>query len=1152
MGPTCAACGTARDEQARFCASCGAASGGPPPAHLERKLATALFADVVGSTALAEREDPEVVHALLGRAFERVERQIGRHGGLVEKFIGDAVLGVFGVPQAHEDDAERAVRAASAVMAEIEELDRDLAKEGRPPLAFRIGIEAGEVLVDLDRVGGSRDRMITGDPVNTAARLEQAAEPGQIVVGPGVHAATKEQFEYLELPAKRIEGKVAPVEAWCALRARAAEPGQRVPLRLQARLVGRRGELATLAGALQDVCRDGSPRLVTIVGPAGIGKSRLAHEFLLQLRRLPGPVTIHRGRCIAYGDVSYSALVEVMKAECGVVRGDSPAAVEARTAATLERLFGDRVLLPHLEALIGSGRERSFGREDLFDAWRRMLERMAATSPLVLVLEDLHWADDGLLDFAEHVARWASGPILVLALARPELLDRRPGWDGRTRNSVSLALDPLTGTEAEMILEDLIGARIPQHLARVVLEPCEGNPLFCEEIVRMLVDRGAIRSDEEGRWALVEPVTGLQVPRSIQSLLAARLDALAADEKAILQDASVVGRTFWAGALRRLSMADDEVVERVLDRLWAKDLIAPRKESSLSGEREYAFHHVLIRDVAYDSLPKGLRADKHIAVARWAEDQAGDRSEGIAELLATHHLQALRWLDELGETDGRRPEVEAGGYRWSRVAGERARRLWQQGEAVRWLRVALDLGGRTGRDDGELALLWESCARALDGAAAVPEVVHAWEEALARYRRAGSAADVGRVEASIAYASAWEGQARDTEQLATRAVGRLEPLGESGDLAFALYVLGHHLLERGELDRAEPLLRRAMAIAGRAGDQATQANATISLGWTLHARRRGDETVRLLDRALEIARSAHDLSLLLDALEAVLSAAVEVSGDYERAEALNLEAVEVARRAGNFQKLGRAQLNLGYLFRELGRLDAVAEPILAAREAAAAVGDSRDVAWTYAVEALLDCTRANLRGARESIGSFRALLERVDVASMPYVEEITGVVDGYIAMGEGRDDVAATLLVDAHHRVRDERLSIWFGQTLLFECVRAARLVGRLADARDARDRLEQLGSSNVPPRAFLAWADGLLAPDPVRAHEWLAVAAARLEALDRRIDLGRCLLDLAAAEARLGHDGRPARLRGLRILRTCGARLFLPRGAPGRSAATP
>lgn len=1148
MARICGSCGNEAQEVARFCASCGAALAPAGALPKERKLATALFVDVVGSTSLAEREDPEVVQALLGTIFGRAASEIHARGGLVEKYIGDAILAVFGVPSVHEDDPERAVLAAMAVQAAVADLNHSFAAAGRPELAVRIGLESGEVLVDMERAHGPRHRMLTGDAVNTAARLEQVARPGRVVVGPIAHEATRDRMEYAELAPVELKGKAARVPSWEVLRPRAHPSGERAPLRLEASLIGRAKELARLEDELERVRTEGRPRLVTVVGPAGIGKSRLAHELVAAIAHRRDPVAIRKGRCLAYGNVSYSALAEAVKAECGIFDDDTPESMRRKASAAVERLGGRPDLVPHMEALIGTGTEpgrdsavdRRFGREDLFDAWRRILERMAVRSPLVLVLEDLHWADDGLLDFVDHVAVWAEGPILVLGLARPELLERRPSWGDGTGAGEVVVLDPLTANEAEGLLADLLAARLPDDVGRMVREAAAGNPLFCEEIARMLVDHGAIRAGEPGRLVLTGPIASIEVPRSIQALLAARLDSLPSPEKAALQGAAVIGRTFWDGALEQLSGVAQDRLTDVLDRLQAKGLIVPNEPSTLSGEREYAFRHILIRDVAYDSLPKAVRVDRHCATAHWAQAHAGHRTDEIAELLATHHLQALHWLDDLGESNGRRREVEEEGYRWSRAAGERARRLWQQREAVRWLRAALDLGARTGRGNAELASLWESYALASDGIATIPDVVHAWEEALARYVRAGRAGDVGRVEASIAHACLWSGNEGATRRIARRAVDRLEPIGESVDLGFALFVLGRHLIERGDVDRAEPLLRRAKAIAGRVGDRSTEANAAISLGWTLNARRRGDETVPLFDEALAVARGAGDLALLLDALEAVLSAAIEIQGDYPRAERLCREAVGVARRAGNLQKLARAQINLGYLLGEQGRLAEADEPLEASMAAATAVGDPTMIASVHGVVAVHRCLQGRLDEAQAAFEARRATFTQAQLGKITYVEEFDGLIGSYLAIGRGRDGEAADILTEANRRVSDERLSVWEGQILLLECIKVLVRLGRAAEAVAVRDRLALLASSNVPPRAFLAWADGLLASDPATALDRLEEAVARFEALGRRIDMGRSLLDVADTEGRLGIDARPAMVRGQAILEACGAQLFL------------
>lgn len=545
---TCPRCGQQNPGNARFCNACAAPLADRGPARRERKFAAALFADLVGSTTLAEQEDPEVVQSMLARTFDRLAEEIERYGGLLEKFIGDAVLAVFGVPAAHEDDPERAVRAALHMHEILSELNEGFAAERKPQLTMRIGIEAGDVLVDLDRVAGPRHRMLTGDAVNTAARLQQAAEPGGVLVGPNVYAATKDIIAYAERPPLELKGKAQPVRAWDARGVKAG--GEQAPLRLEAGLIGRDAELALLHQAVQRVQSEGRPELVTVVGPAGVGKSRLARELLRSLEGVAERPSLRKGRCLAYGNVSYSALAEAVKAECGILEDDPPETVVTKAGRAVEQLFGDRELAPHIEALVGSGSGHSFGREELFDAWRRFLERMVARAPLILLLEDVHWADEGLLDFVEYLADWADGAICVLTLARPELLERRPGWGERKRNYAAVPLDPLTPEETRAMLEELLSVRLPDELTQTVVERGEGNPLFTEEIVRMLIDRGVIRSKEGSGWEVGEAVEEVEVPRSIHALIGARLDSLPAAEKAALQDAAVVGRAFWLGAVQ--------------------------------------------------------------------------------------------------------------------------------------------------------------------------------------------------------------------------------------------------------------------------------------------------------------------------------------------------------------------------------------------------------------------------------------------------------------------------------------------------------------------------------------------------------------------------------------------------------------------------
>ncbi|HEX6844003.1 MAG TPA: AAA family ATPase, partial [Actinomycetota bacterium] len=634
---TCSDCGEENPARAKFCLNCGAELPEDAAApRMERKYATALFADLVGSTTLAEQQDPEIVQSVVGRTFDRLSKEIERYGGHLEKFMGDAVLAVFGIPKAHEDDPERAVRAGLEMHAVLSELNRRFAAEGKPQLAMRIGVEAGEVLVDLERVAGSRDRMLTGDAVNTAARLQTAAEPGQVVVGPSVFASVKDVIELAELPPLTLKGKAEPVPAWNALAVSAKKRrGERPDLGMQARLIGRDEEMTVLKQTLHRVEAEGRPALVTLIGPAGVGKSRLVRELSAHLEGLPRTFYWRAGRCLAYGNTAYSALADAVKAQCEILEDDPADVAHEKAAHAVEELFGDRDLVPQLSALV-TAVERGQSREELFEAWRRFLERMAARYPLVLVLEDIHWADDGLLDFIEHAADWAQGPVLLLTLARPELLERRPTWGGGKRNAASIYLDPLSPDEDAAMVDDLLPGAISDELRKMIVDRAEGNPLYTEEIVRMLIDRGVIRATEASRWEVAATVADVDVPRSIQGLIAARLDGLPDDEKAILQDAAVVGKTFWLGAVAALAGLDPGVLREALGRLRVKELIVPHEPSSFRDEAEFSFRHSLLRDGAYDSLPKALRAAKHEAVADWAAGRAGDRAEEIAELIATH------------------------------------------------------------------------------------------------------------------------------------------------------------------------------------------------------------------------------------------------------------------------------------------------------------------------------------------------------------------------------------------------------------------------------------------------------------------------------------------------------------------------------------
>jgi class 3 adenylate cyclase/tetratricopeptide (TPR) repeat protein len=1122
---TCPSCGEENPDRARFCLNCSAPLQ-PTASRHERKFATALFADIVGSTELAEREDPEVVQALVSRAFERLSAEIERYGGLIEKFVGDAVLAVFGVPSAHEDDPERAVRAGLEMQAVLSELNRSFAAEGRPELLMRIGVEAGEVLVDLERAGGARDRMLTGDAVNTASRLQSAAEPGHVVVGAAVYASTKDVIDYRELEPLDLKGKAGPVPAWQALRVRARRRGERPPLGLEARLVGRDEELAVLKQTLQRVESEGHPALVTVLGNAGVGKSRLAWEFAKYVEGLPQILYWRRGRSLAYGNVSYSALAEAVKAQCEVLEDDPPEIVAEKVDHTVKELFGDLELASHVRALVGGRSEQRLSREELFDAWRRFLERMAARYPLVLALEDLHWADAGLLDFVDHLADWASGPILILTLARPELLETRPGWGGGKRNYAAIFLEPLTETECEAMVEDLLSSDLPPAVKQLVAERSDGNPLYAEEIVRMLIDRGVLRATEAARWELAQPVDEVEVPRSIHALIAARLDTLPAEEKSLLQDAAVAGRIFWLGAVASLSERLTADVRDAIGRLRVKEIVTPREPPVFSGELEFAFRHVLIRDVAYESLPKLQRARKHVDVARWAEERTGDRSRELAEVVGAHYLRAVEYRDELGEPPD--PELEASASRWALEAGERAWDLWQQEEASRWFEDGLRLGERSGAEPERLARIAEAVAVTASGLRPVDEVVNAYRDALARYEALGRYADVGRMQVEIGYTMITVARLEDAPSWVEHGISSLERHRESADLARALEISGNLYRRLGSAGEAEAPLRRSVEMAARVGAPVVQGHAAISLGIVLLHLGRVADGMALMEEGWRIANEAQHLELLLRAHNAMPSCLMDYAPDYERGRQMLMDGIELSRRSGRRDHEAWMWGNVGNYAFDQGRLDEMERAADMSHEIGRSQSNPYALASANVLRAQLAFLRDDLDAARtyedEAMLQLPPLRER---QAIPYQYLILG----WIARAAGQEEEELQRYLDALELLGDD-LMTGMADELLSETVRALVRRGRETEAGPILEQLRRVAVGRPNAEAFQWWAEGVAEGDPAR----LRAAADRFAELTRSIDEGRVRLDLADA----GVEPEANLANARELFAACGAEVYL------------
>ncbi len=620
----CPQCGQENPEGARFCNACAAPLDAQPEADREtRKTVTVLFCDVAGYTEAGERLDPEALRRLQSRFFDDARAALERHGATVEKFIGDAVMAVFGIPQLHEDDALRAVRAALELQEAVSQLG----------LEARIGINTGEV------VAGSGDALVTGDAVNVAARLEQAAEPGVILIGEPTHRLLSGAVTSEPAGPLAAKGKTEPLQAWRLLNVR--PEAEALPRRLDSPMVGRERERAVLRQAFDRAREERSCHLFTVLGAAGVGKSRLVAELV---REVEGEATVLRGRCLSYGEgITFWPLTEVMT-ELGV--GDRDTLEGLIAGETDAPLIADRVA-----AAIGLGGIAASG-EETFWAVRKLFEALARRGSLVLVFDDLHWAEPTFLDLVEHVADWCrDAPILLVGLARPELLDVRPAWAGGKLNATSVLLEPLPDDQCDELIVNLLGSTELSDDTRLrISEAAEGNPLFVEEMLAMLIDEGVLRP-QNGGWTAVEDVGTVSVPPSIQALLAARLDRLESLERQVIERASVEGKIFHRGAVAQLSPEPARAtVIAQLQALVRKELIRP-DTPTFAGDDAFRFRHLLIRDAAYDSLPKETRADLHERYADWLEEQVADRLSEYEEILGYHLEQAYRCRAELGPID---------------------------------------------------------------------------------------------------------------------------------------------------------------------------------------------------------------------------------------------------------------------------------------------------------------------------------------------------------------------------------------------------------------------------------------------------------------------------------------------------------------------
>ena len=899
----CPSCGDVLLPDAKFCGECGtqvqdgaavAASAPVPPGSLlanaapatvvghvaERRLVSVLFADLVGFTPFAEGRDPEAVRDLLTRYFDAARLAVERHGGTVEKFIGDAVMAVWGTPVAHEDDAERAVRASL----EIVDASRGLG----PGIEARAGVLTGETAVTL---GATNQGMVAGDLVNTASRLQSVAAPGTVLVGEATMQAAAAAIAFEPLGQQLLKGKASPVRAWRALRVVGQRGGQSRGEALEPPFVGRDDELRLLKDVLHATGRERRVRLVSISGPAGFGKSRLAWELEKYLDGVVETVYWHRGRSPAYGEgIAFWALGEMVRRRAGLAEGDDEAKTRERLAAVVIEFVANeedrRWVEPALLTLLGLEPAPAGGRDALFAGWRIFFENVARKGTAVLLFEDLQWADSGLLDFIDHLLDWSKGaPLLVITLARPELFERRADWGVGQRHFTALALDPLSSDAMRALLAGLVPG-LPEAAVKAILARADGVPLYAVETVRMLLAEGRLEP-ADGAYRPVGELGALAVPNTLRSLIGARLDALDPPDRRLLQDASVLGRSFTPTALAAITSLPEADLEPRLRTLVRRELLE-READPRSPERgQYGFVQSLSREVAYDTLATRDRRSRHLAAARYFEALGDDELAGV---LASHYLAAYESSAEGSEADTLAVQARLA----LRGAAERAAGLGGHEQAVVYLEQALSIT----TVPAERGDLLERAATSADAAARYEVAINHAHGAIAAYHEAGDRLATGRATGLLGSVFIDAGNLRE----ATRVLeGGLEDLpdGDAEDETRAVLLahLSRALMRSAEYPRAVELADRSLALAERLNLEQIVAEAFINKGSALSFLGRRREGGAIAEVALRMARAG---GWIAPELRATNNLPATLWGDEpRRAIAIVREGVALGQRVGN-------------------------------------------------------------------------------------------------------------------------------------------------------------------------------------------------------------------------------------------------------------
>jgi class 3 adenylate cyclase/tetratricopeptide (TPR) repeat protein len=1102
---SCPTCGTPYEGSPKFCAECGsalaAANGAAPAAAAaapqaaqapdeatengaavaERRLVSVMFADLVGFTSMSEARDAEAVREQLTEYFGVAQEIVGRYGGTVEKFIGDAVMAVWGTPVAHEDDAERAVRAALDLVDAVKGL-RTLGVE----LQARAGVLTGDAAVTI---GATNQGMVAGDLVNTASRLQAIATAGHVLVGEETYRAASGAIVFEPVGEQELRGKSSPVPAYRAMRVVAKRGGAGRAEQLEAPFLGRDTEMRLVRDLFHATPREKRPRLVSVIGQAGIGKSRLAWEFQKYIDGLTEQIRWHQGRSPAYGDgISYWALGEMVRSRCELLENDDDSTTRIKLAAALERWVPDegerRRITPPLEQLLGISQVEAGTRDELFSAWRTFFERVIGEGTGVLVFEDLHWADSGLLDFIDHLMEWSRGSaIFIVTLARPELLERRPNWGAGHKSFTSLPLEPLPDEVIRQILQSLVPG-LPDPLVDQILARAEGVPLYAVETVRMLQQDGHLEA-AGGAYRLVGDVSTLAVPASLHALIAARLDALDQSDRYLLQRASVLGQTFTEASLAAL-MGGEELETR-LRSLVRRELLVHDVDPRSPELGQYGFVQALVRDVAYSTLARRDRKSAHLEAARYFESLG---LEEIVDAVAAHYLDA--YLAAPDEPDAE--EVRALAVEKLRHAAERAAGLGSHELAVRLLDRALEITP----DEGEQSRLLER-AGAAAGTSGRYEIAEGYlRRAIETARSADRPIEELRAAASLGYILANAGRMSDAISAITESLERHTSITDDPVLVTVWADLARAYMMHGDYDRAIEWCDRALPVAEHRDMVREIADLLVTRGTAVSFGGRVREGIAVLRGALHMARAY--------ALPRVVA----------RGETNLVGSLVIEDPADAWHHW----LDIGEEVRATGRRDIMStigvNAVLAAMHAGA-----WDAAYALIAELLgveLDPADRNLlEGAATVLGAMRGVLDAKLLASVEEYgtassetelqAQLAGIL-GQVAFAEGRYAEAQ------RQSVRAVELSLSAITDDLPRAAMAAVWAGDATAAEELATRLRSVGFHGRALNAQLRMIDGAVAALRGRRDE---AAVAYREAIRAWKEMG-ALFDLALAELDFVH----------------------------------